>query len=84
MTDEKPKLKVVPFTKKIKEEEPREDSPDEILEKSKGKYKLAIVMGWDTDEEMSYILSDGVTSAEALLLMEVVKADIVSNMFEEQ
>lgn len=84
MTDEEPKLKVIPFTRKIKEEEPREDSPDEILEKSKGKYKLAIVMGWEEDEEMSYMLSEGVTSAEALLLMEVVKADIVSNMFEEQ
>lgn len=86
MTDstEEPKLKVVPFTKKtVKREEVEEFPPDKILDLSKGMYKFALLMGWDKDEELKYILSDGVTSGEALLLMEVVKADIVNNMFEE-
>lgn len=86
MTDstEEPKLKVVPFTKKtVKVEEVEEFPPDKILDLSKGTYKYAIIMGWDNDEELKYILSDGVTSGEALLLMEVVKADIVNNMFDE-
>jgi len=83
MSEEEPKLKVVPFTKKQEKQEPKEFPPDEILRMSKGMYKFAIIMGWDSNEELKYILSDGVTSGEALLLMEVVKADIVGNMFDQ-
>lgn len=83
MSDEEPKLKVVPFTKKQVRKELEEFPPDKILDMSKGLYKFAIIMGWDSNEELNYILSDGVTSGEALLLMEVVKADIVGNMFDE-
>ena len=83
MSDEEPKLKVVPFTKKQVRKELEEFPPDKIMDMSKGMYKFAIIMGWDRNEELNYILSDGVTSGEALLLMEVVKADIVGNMFDE-
>ena len=85
MSEEEPKTKltVVPFTKKQTKAELQEFPPDEILRISKGMYKCAIIMGWDKDDELNYILSDGVTSGEALLLMEVVKADIVGNMFDQ-
>lgn len=84
MNDEPPKFKVIPFKKK---EEPEDDeeifTPDMMLDKSKGTYKLAIVLGWDTEEELSYMLSKGVTAAEALLLLELVKTDLVQNMFDD-
>ena len=84
MSDDEPKFKVVPFKKK---EEPIdvEDifTPDKMLDKAKGTYQLAIVLGWDTEEELSYMLSKGVTAAEALLLLELVKTDLVQNMFDD-
>ncbi len=82
--EDEPKFKVVPFKKKEEPEE-QEDifTPDMMLDKAKGTYKLAIVLGWDTEEELSYMLSKGVTSAEALLLLELVKTDLIGNMFDD-
>lgn len=85
MTDEPPKFKVIQFKKKedLEDEEEEIFTPDMMLDKAKGTYKLAIVLGWDTEEELSYMLSKGVTGAEALLLLELVKTDLVNNMFDE-
>lgn len=81
--DEPPKLKVVPFKKKEELEDEEGFTPDNMLDKAKGTYKLAIVLGWDNDEELSYMLSKGVNGAEALLLLELVKTDLIQNMFDE-
>ena len=81
--DEEPKFKVVPFKKKEEPEEEDNFTPDMMLDKAKGTYQLAIVLGWDTEEELSYMLSKGVTAAEALLLLELVKTDLVQNMFDD-
>lgn len=87
MSDEdKPKFKVVQFTPKPKEDEDEEEifTPDMMLDKAKGMYKIAIILGWDNEEELKYFVSKGGTSAEAILLLELVKADIVNNMFDEE
>jgi len=83
MEPEEPKFKVVPFKKKEEHEEEEVFTPDMMLDKAKGTYKIAIVLGWDNDEELQYFISKGGTSAEVLLLLELVKTDIVSNMFDE-
>jgi hypothetical protein len=86
MEPEEPKFKVVPFKKKEEPDEEEEEevfTPDMMLDKAKGVYKIAIVLGWDNDEELQYFISKGGTSAEALLLLELVKTDIVSNMFDD-
>lgn len=86
MSDDEPtKFKVIQFKKKedLEDEEEEIFTPDMMLDKAKGTYKLAIVLGWDTEEELSYMLSKSVTAAEALLLLELVKTDLVNNMFDE-
>lgn len=85
MTDEPPKFKVIQFKKKedLVDEEEEIFTPDMMLDKAKGTYKLAIVLGWDTEEELSYMLSKGVTAPEAMLLLELVKTDLLNNMFDD-
>ena len=82
--DDKPKLKVIPFTKKEKVE-PKEPEypPDKVLEMSKGQYSIVLAAGWTKDESLNYILSDGIDAAEAILILELVKNDILMGMLDE-
>jgi len=87
MTDstDEPKLKVIQFKKKeAKEDDEDVFTPDKMLDKAKGIYKIAIVLGWDNEEELQYFISKGGTSSEIVLLLELVKTDIVNNMFDEE
>lgn len=84
MSDEEPKLKVIPFTQKKKVDAPEpEYPPDKILDMAKGRYQVIMVLGWNNEEELSYTLSDGIDSGEAVLLLELVKNDILLSMLDE-
>lgn len=82
MTDSTEKFtpKILSFKK-----DPDEEvfTPDKMLDKAKGVYQLAVVLGWDEKGELQYFVSKGGTSQEVVLLLELVKTDILNNMFDD-
>lgn len=58
------------------------DDPDEVLKAASGVYDSVIVMGWTKNGEFDGRSTLNLTAAEALLLVELFKAAVISEAVE--
>lgn len=56
--------------------------PDEVLRQAIGQYDSVVVMGWNKDGAFSGRSSLNIEVAEILLLVEIFKAAIISEVIE--
>jgi hypothetical protein len=55
--------------------------PDEVLRSAIGFYDSVIVIGWTKEDNFKGLSTGNLTAAEAILLVELFKAAVISEVF---
>ena len=55
--------------------------PDEVLRSAIGFYDSVIVIGWTKEDNFNGLSTENLTAAEAILLVELFKAAVISEVF---
>ena len=55
--------------------------PDEVLRSAIGIYDSVIVIGWTKEDNFNGLSTENLTAAEAILLVELFKAAVISEVF---